>query len=484
MPTGKISRPEQKALTFIREKNLVSAGAKLLVAVSGGPDSVCLLYILSGLRQELDIELHIAHLNHNLRGAESDADADYVAGLARRLGIPATIESSDVRSYRAQHRLTLEEAAREVRYNFLAGVAAQTGAEKAAVGHTADDHTETILMHLIRGSGTRGLRGLLPVSRWSSSGRSLTVIRPLLELSRQDTVAYCQSRHLKPRTDTSNLSTEPFRNRIRRHLLPELRKYNPQITGALLRLARTSAEDMDFIETEARRLHGKITRLEKSSVVIDKKSFLALPPALQRQLLRSSIESLLGNLKDIEAVHIEDILAALNKPSGKVIGLPFGLSFTIEYDRYVLTPDAVSLCPFPALESGIELKIPGKTDFAGWNVTAAIVSPSAVEAIDKDADGFSACLDFDRVGKHLTVRRRLPGDRFQPLGMAQPKKLNVFMIDARIPQAWRRRVPIVCAGGQIIWVVGWRIDERYKVRPDTKKVLQLEFERTSVVIPA
>jgi tRNA(Ile)-lysidine synthase len=219
--------PEQKVLAYIRGKNLASSGDKLVVAVSGGPDSVCLLHILSGLRQELGIELHIAHLNHKLRGAESDADAEYVAGLARRLKIPATIESRDVRAYRAQHRLTLEEAAREVRYNFLAGVAEQTGAEKVAVGHTADDHAETVLMHLLRGSGTRGLRGLLPVSRWQSSGRSLTVIRPLLELNRQDTVDYCRAHKLKPHTDTSNLSAEPFRNRVRRHLLPELRKYNP-----------------------------------------------------------------------------------------------------------------------------------------------------------------------------------------------------------------------------------------------------------------
>ena len=134
-----------------------------MVAVSGGPDSVCLLHILSGLRKELGIELHIAHLNHQLRGAESDADARYVRGLAKRLGIPATIASRDVKSYRKQHRLSLEEAAREVRYSFLAEVAEAVGAKKVAVGHTADDHIETVLMHVIRGSGIRGLRGLMPV---------------------------------------------------------------------------------------------------------------------------------------------------------------------------------------------------------------------------------------------------------------------------------------------------------------------------------
>jgi tRNA(Ile)-lysidine synthase len=471
------SLPEQHVLSYIRQKNLVSGGEKLVVAVSGGPDSVCLLYILAALRQDLSIELHIAHLDHQLRGAASAADAAYVAGLARRLKIPATIASRDVRAYRARRRLTLEEAAREVRYSFLAEVAAQTGAAKVAVGHTADDHAETVLMHVLRGSGTRGLRGLLPVSRWQSSGRSLTIIRPLLELSRQDTVAYCSGHRLKPRTDASNLSTEPLRNRIRRRLLPELRKYNPRITDALLRLARASAGDMDYIEAEAGRLIDKVVRIEPGSVIFEKKDYLALPPALQRQLLRTSIESVLGNLKDIEADHIENILAALDKPAGRVIGLPFGLNFTIEYDSYVLASEVAALCPFPTLAGEIELKVPGKTAFSGWIVTAAVISPPASGILAKDADGFSACLDFDRVGNQLTVRRRLPGDRFQPLGMSRPKKLNIFMIDARIPQAWRRRIPIICAGGQILWVVGCRIDERVKVRPDTKKVLRLEFKR-------
>jgi tRNA(Ile)-lysidine synthase len=468
---------EQKVLAFIRAKNLIARGEKVLVAVSGGPDSVCLLYILDTLRKELGIKLHIAHLDHQLRGAASAADARYVAGLARRLKIPATIDSKDVPAYRAQHRLTLEEAAREVRYGFLAEVAAQTGADKVAVGHTADDHAETVLMHILRGSGTKGLRGLLPVSERQFSGKSVTIIRPLLEISREDTVAYCRRHRLQPRTDASNLSLEPRRNRVRRKLLPELQKYNPKIKEALARLARTSADDMDFIETEASRIQDKVTKSGPNHVILDKKSFLALHPALQRQLLRSSIESLLGSLKDIEADHIENIVAALDKPAGRVIGLPFGLSFTIEYDRYVLASGAAALCPLPPLENEVTLKVPGETVFSGWRVTATITSANEAGDINEDNGGFSAWFDFAHVGKQLTVRRRLPGDRFQPLGLARPKKLNVFMIDARIPRAWRRFVPIVCSDGDIFWVVGYRISELARVRPATAKVLRLEFQR-------
>ena len=182
MPTAKNLSPEQKVLAFIKENKLVARGEKLVVAVSGGPDSVCLLYILAALRQELGIDLHIAHLNHQLRGKDSDADARYVTALAKKLNIPATIASRDVKAYQKQNRLSLEEAAREVRYDFLAGVAIEIGATKVAVGHTSDDHIETILMHLIRGSGTKGLGGLSPLNKLKLPGGSLTVIRPHFEL--------------------------------------------------------------------------------------------------------------------------------------------------------------------------------------------------------------------------------------------------------------------------------------------------------------
>ena len=478
MPTVKNPSPEQKVLSFINEKKLVSRYEKLVVAVSGGVDSVCLLYILASLRKQLEIDLHIAHLNHQLRGKDSAADARYVSTLAKRLGIPATIATQDVKAYQKQRRLSLEEAAREVRYSFLAEVAAKVGAAKVAAGHTASDHTETMLMHLIRGSGMRGLRGLAPVSRLKVSGGSLTVIRPLLELSREETSEYCRAHNLKPRLDASNLSTEPLRNKVRLHLLPQLRKYNPQIDQALLRLSRTAADDLDFIAKEARRFIDSNVKTNKDSVVIKKKELLALPPGLQRQILRSAIESLLGSLKDIEADHIEDIIEALEKPVGKVIGLPFGVNFLIEYDRYVLATASTSLCPFPTLGGEATLKIPGKTLCSDWAITAAVEKRPESKVLKDKVDDFSACFDFEKTGKALTVRARRPGDRFQPLGMAQPKKLNVFMIDARIPQTWRRSIPLVCSGDDIVWVVGYRINERFKVRPDTKTVLRLEFKKS------
>ena len=473
---------ELRVLRFIKEHRSVSSQHCLLVAVSGGPDSVCLLHILIKLQEELGIRLHVAHLNHQLRGAESEADAGYVSDLDHRLGIPVTVEQRDVKAYHAQQHCSLEEAAREVRYAFLAEVARTVGADRVAVGHTIDDHIETILMHLIRGTGTKGLRGLQPSSWWQSLGGSLTVIRPLLEVSRQETVDYCHQHQLMPRVDVSNLSLSPLRNRIRHQLLPLLQSYNPQVAQALLRTARIAGDDLAFLDGESARLWGELARREGDTIILDKKGFLELPAALKQHLLRASIEKLLGNLMDIETRHLEEIMDALTKPAGKSISLPGGLTFSVEYDRYLMGSDLAALSPFPILDAEFPLKMPGETRLPGWRIEATIIDPSVVKGkgikgmglINKD---FTAYFDLDKTGDKLLVRSRKRGDRFQPLGMSQPKKLNEFMIDAKIPNSWRQRIPIVCSPGHILWVVGWRIDDRVKVTEGTKQVLRLEFKR-------
>jgi len=428
---------EQRVLGFIQEHRLVSSQQPLLVAVSGGPDSVCLLHILVNLQHELGIGLHVAHLNHQLRGTESKADAQYVSALAHQLGIPATIEERDVKSHQAQHRISLEEAAREVRYTFLAEVAQSIGASQVAVGHTIDDHIETILMHLIRGTGTRGLRGLQPSTEWQlrQNGNSLTIIRPLLEISRQETADYCHNHKLRPRLDASNLSLSPLRNRMRHQLLPLLKSYNPRVAEALLRTARIAGDDLAFLDEEGTRLWDKIAQEQEDTIILDKERFLELPSALKRHLLRAAIERLLGTVKDIETRHIEGIMAALTKPAGRRISLPGGLIFSIEYNRYLLAPGAAALSPFPILGAEFALNIPGETQLPGWHVEAAIIDHSMVKGKPEGAlapsettfplnkgkgiglgnNLFTAYLDLDKTGDKLMVRSRQPGDRFQPL---------------------------------------------------------------------
>jgi tRNA(Ile)-lysidine synthase len=465
---------EERVLQFVVEHRLLPPGQCLVVAVSGGADSVCLLHVLLSLKERLGITLHLAHLNHQLRGAESDADGAYVAELAHRLGVPATIERRDVKAYQDRRRLSQEEAAREVRYDYLAEVARSLGAGCVATGHTRDDHIETILMHLIRGTGPRGLSGLRPKSEWRSGALSVTVVRPLIGLGREETAEYCARHRLAPRLDTSNLSLSPLRNRIRQQLLPLLRSYNPAVDEALQRTARLAADDSAFMGEEAARRWDEVVRKQGDMIILDREGFGRLPLALKRHLIRAVIESLVDSVRDIEMRHIDGILAALVKPAGRQLDLPSGLTFAIEYDRFLIGRDTTALCPFPALDADMPLKVPGETLLPGWRVRANVISPNAVTS---DAGGFRALLDLDGSGAGLVVRRRRPGDRFQPLGMSQLKKLNAFMIDARIPRHWRPRVPIVSSSAGILWVVGWRIDERMKVTAATRRVLDIEFER-------
>ena len=470
----------RRILSFIRAHDLVRADKPLVAGVSGGPDSVCLLHVLAGIKRSLGVKLHVAHLNHLLRGAESDADADYVARLASGLGIPATIERRDVKAYRKERRLTLEEAAREVRYAFFAEVARSIDGDTVAVGHTADDQVETILLHLIRGTGLTGLRGMQPLGTWRSpDGTELRLARPLLEIEREETESYCTAEGLYPRSDSSNRLPDQLRNRVRTQLIPLLQKYNPDIKEVLLRTARAADADLGYIDEEVSKLWGTVATERPEGIAIDRAGFSCLPIALKRHLIRSALRQVLGELQDIESVHIESLLEAMSRPAGKKISLPRNLSFYGDYDHGLIAVNGAVASPFPVLEGEYRLDVPGVTEFSGWRVRSSI--------IDQHEEGneseLRACFDFDAVGDRLTVRGRRCGEKFQPLGMESTKKLQDFMVDARIPRHWRDRVPLVCSTRHIIWVVGSRIDHRARVRPTTRHVLRLEFEHRGRACP-
>ena len=465
---------ETRVSEFIRTHCPIPEKSRLLVAVSGGPDSVCLLHILTRLREEMGIELRAAHLDHQLRGAESEADAAYVAGLTKKLDIPVTIAKRDVNAYRAEHRLSPEEAAREVRYQFLSETAQAIGAGLIAVGHTEDDHIETVLMHLIRGSGTRGLRGLRPVTIWHHPGGELAVIRPLLTTTRRGTQEYCREQQLSPCLDATNLSPSPLRNRIRLNLLPQLKSYNPRVVDALLRTARIAADDATYIEESGERAWQVVASQQADTITLDKKFLLCLPQAIKRQVLRVSLSKLNNGLKDIEARHIEDMIDALAKPTGSSLNLPGGLIFTVDYEGYQIGREPAALSPYPPLNGEFRLDIPGTTHFPGWRVEATV---SEDREIPQAPDDFTASFDFATTGNELTVRSRRPGDRLIPLGMTETKRLNRLMMDAKVPRPWRVRIPIVVSEKAVIWAVGLRLDERFKITGKTEQVLSLRFIR-------
>ncbi len=471
----------------------------LLVAVSGGPDSLALLHALCQLRDEHGLRLAGAHLNHRLRGAESDADAEFTAKMFARLSIPYTLESADVAAYRRKHGLSLEDAARRVRYTFLAATAARHDAHAVALGHTADDQAETVLMHIIRGSGLTGLRGMQTLDHRNINGDTVAIFRPLLGVSRSQTQAYCHALGLHPRMDASNLSAEFTRNRIRLELLPLLEQFNPSIREALIRLAGNTTQDSDYIMAQVDDAWRETARLTQAAggaaignmITLDTLALSRRHAAIRRYTLRRAVEAVAGSAAHISQRNILDMMRLTAAPPGKSLNLPNGLLFHTGYGAaYIGRADAIAaaLPPLPALRGEHPLAIPGDARIGRWRISASITANApGQDDLKQERPAHPAypgqfrvseTLDLDCVGKELRLRARLPGDRFQPLGMSQPKSLRDFMVDARIPRRWRDGLPLVVSERGIVCVPGWRIAHWARVNDATKRLLNLNLTHT------
>ena len=459
----------------LQEAGLLERTRPLLVAVSGGPDSTALLHLLHTLSDQHPLSLHVAHLNHGLRGEAAEEDAGYVREVAGRLELPVTVEAADVGAYRREHRLSWEAAAREVRYAFLSRTAERVGVATVVLGHTADDQAETVLLHLLRGSGLQGLRGMLPCTfrRSRDVTRRVALLRPLLRVTREETEAYCRARGLTPRHDPSNLEERYTRNRIRHRLLPSLAQYNPSIREALVRLARTAARDLDFIDRQLQQAWPALVTSEPWGLRVRRDAFLALHPSLQAHLLRRAWEELAGESADLTSTQVEAMMDQVREEgAGRSLSLGRGVRFHTGYEELTLGRQPASV-PLPPMESG-PLPLPGEANVDGWHVTARLVDgPVQVS----DGEPYRAHLDVAALGERVQIRPRRAGDRFQPLGMEGTKRLNEFMIDVRIPKNWRDRVPLLVGERGVTWVVGWRIAHWARVTETIGQVVEVIFTR-------
>jgi tRNA(Ile)-lysidine synthetase-like protein len=488
----------ERVRNAIEHERLLTHGDGVVVGVSGGPDSLCLLHVLGRLSGEYALNVHVAHLNHQLRGAEAESDAQFVAELSQAWGLPATVESVDVTAMARERKLAIEEAARQARYAFLARVAQSVGAPKIAVAHNADDQVETILMHALRGSGLAGLRGMQPMSRLDelriegaepllpADATGLLLIRPLLAVPRREIEAYCQMQGLQPRFDRSNLDTTYYRNRLRHDLLPFLETFNPGVRQVILRSASILSADYDCLREQAARAWTQVVRTESPLAIrFDLRAWRALPLALQRSTVREAIHHLRHSLRNINWVHVEDAVRVLRSGStGARATLPRGLEAWLSYDEFVLA-DAGYQPPLPDQPTlgseELPLRIPGTTPLPGsaWRLRARVIPLCDVQDETlRPASPWQAYLDYAATGKHLSLRTRRPSDHFWPQGLgAQPTTLNGFLTNAKLPRAWRDHMPLLVSPSQVCWVAGLRIDERVKVTHETSRVLELTFEK-------
>lgn len=481
----------EKVRLFAIRHCLFSSGEKVIVGVSGGPDSLCLLHVLDRLKGEWDLKLHVAHLNHKIRGIEADEDAAFVEKVAREWGIPFTIEARDVPALAREKGMSLEEAARYARYKFLAEVALKEGAKTIAVGHNADDQVETVVMHWVRGSGLAGLRGMLPRSRLVVGGEEydLWLVRPLLDVTRAEIEAYCCEHGLTPRFDLSNLDTTYFRNRLRHELIPYLETFNPRFRELVRRSAQLFADDYDFLHQQVKASWKEVVeREEERGIIFSFPLWKSLHPAMQRGTLREAVRRMRRGLRDIGWVHIEEARKALMEGrAGIKITLPQGLvlvtgyrTFFIGEEGFVPGEDLPLLPSTEGLEE-IALKVPGETLIpqTGWKVKVSLSPLSQLPPDwERNPDPWRAFLDWGKVSGPIRLRPRRPGDRFRPIGLkGGSKSLHEFMIDEKIPQYLRDRWPLLVDSEKILWVVGYHISEEAAITPETAEALIVRFEK-------
>lgn len=457
---------QDQLAAVIQQRGLLPAGELLVVAVSGGTDSLALLHALAALRERLSLRLHVATLDHGLRGAHGAEDAAYVASLAQAWGLEVTVGAADVPALQSERSLSIEAAARAARYDFLAGVAHSVGAKFVATAHHADDQVETILHNLLRGTALKGLRGM--DDRAIVPGHpDLTLIRPLLGVTRAELETYCREHGLHPRDDATNLDTSLTRNRLRLETLPYLRQLAPQLDRHLLQLGEIAALEDDFAASALQQAVAPHVTQHEGRITIPRRVFAELHPALQRRFVVWAAQAL-GQGADVAYVHITNAVAlALAGQVSARAQLKGGVQLRVDYEHIVIEyADEPFNETFPLIPLGEEflLSLPAEIGLnAAWKFDAAL-SP---------IEGLGVAQIAIPQGSVIVLRGRRSGDRFPssndvaaspPAAKTSTHKLKDWMIDRKVPRHLRERLPLLVVNGQVaaVWWQGWFVNRHFK----------------------
>lgn len=456
----------QTSVFQVIQRNWQRPHGMLVVGVSGGADSLALLHILIALQDKLKIKVHAATLDHGLRGEAGAEDAAYVEAVCRDWGVPWTRGYRDVRMFADEINKGIEEAARIARYEFLYHVCRSLDTYHAAVGHNADDQAETVLMHLIRGAGLRGISGMWISERMPRY--DINLYRPLLMTPRADIEAYCAEHGIQPRHDATNDSLEYTRNRIRHELLPLLRAFNPQITTALVQLADSARVEHGFVgSTAGTELIRKNSGGGRGRWVY-KAYFKKLHPALQRQFIRMGYWFITHSHDDLTYEHIiHAVEVGLRGDVGAIALLPKGARLRVDYEQIFIESEDEALEYAGMLRADeAAVNIPGVTPFffGQWELYASL-----------DASANAAARLSIPDGSDVKLRPRQHGDRFAPLGLGgHTQKIAEWMVDHKVPQRKRNYIPLIVVNGEIAaiaWGDRWTISENFAVKPDSERVV-------------
>ena len=463
---------QEKLIKAIQKSQLMAVGDRVLVAVSGGPDSVALLRLLYDLKEELALHLEVAHLQHGIRGEEAKKDARFVCELAERMSLPVHIKEVNVPRLRSEAgRGNLEELARRERYRFFAEVARQRNLNKIATAHTRDDQAETVLMWLLRGAGRKGLGGMAPRQPVKVAGpessKDVTLIRPLLGLDKEDLLDYFEHKGLDYRLDRSNEDTALLRNWIRLELLPLLKeRIDPGVPSRLAQMAEVLRDEETLLNMLAQR---ELAELRTNSG-LRRDGFLRQPKAMQRRLLRLWIEQARGHLRGLDFDHVEALLTLISAgPPQSRLSIPGGWELTREYETLRLVKAARQSRPrcyeYPMVLDGVLA-----VREAGITIDCRRMS-SLAAGLPKDH--WEAVFDCAALTEPLVVRNFRRGDRFRPLGMAGHKKVKDLFIEKKAPLPARALLPLLVMGAEVLWLPGYGRSEIGRVGPDVKEILRI-----------
>jgi tRNA(Ile)-lysidine synthase len=448
----------QQADAYIRKNRLIGRGEKIVTAVSGGIDSIVLLDCLASLRDEYGITLAIAHFNHHLRGAGSDADEDFVRQTAVDMNISFITGGADVGALSESEKLSIQEAARNARYAFFEETRASLGFEAVATAHHADDNTETMIMNFFRGSGVSGMSGIPPRRNGGN------IIRPLLFARREEISSYARRRGLSWREDPTNAGTDYTRNAVRHRIVPLIKEIcNPGVTPTLLRTAVLFRELGEYLAGQAAKVSSSIiARSGDGAIILNRDLLLAQPRFLREVILRDAIAELTGSQPGHGMA--ETMMEVCEGETGSHCPVGGGMSLYRDRDRLLLAPSDPEASYEIPVQIGREYVFPSFS-FRSSRVDAAeIISNPNVEYADESALELA-----------LNLRNWKSSDWFIPLGMEGKKKLSDFFIDSKVPLPIKRSVPILVSGGNVVWVCGMRLDERCRISPHTTRIIKLEY---------
>jgi tRNA(Ile)-lysidine synthase len=456
----------QKARDTIQQYLMLSGKERVLVALSGGPDSVCLLHVLKNVMEKFNLALSVLYVDHGLRPEEAAEEKEFCENLSAKFNLPFLTKSIDVKSYAKESKLSMQEAARELRYRVFDDAAHEINADKIALGHTADDQAETLVMRLLRGTGPAGLSGIPPVR-----GK---FIRPLIGIQKKEIKQYLEEEEIDFIVDSSNLKKDYLRNKLRLSLMPLIEEINPNIIDTLSRTAAIFREEERYFEIIVAKTLMKLTSRKTNSRI---ELFLGPLTAMEKILLRRTLRKVIddtSSLRKINYIHIEDIIQLIKKgKTGGRLYLPHGIRAIKDYSTLILTSEP------PVRLNTYTLNVPEEMILkeAGILVHASVQDCKESEIKDRKTSDVIAAFDADRLIFPLIIRPREKGDFFYPLGFGKKKKLQDFFVDEKVPRDERDAIPLIISGENIIWVVGYRGDERFRVTDETKRILKLEVKK-------